>query len=140
MFRNVAYFRALGAALAAAPAAALAARGPFVSMSDALRVALQHRVSDDSHISRTKRARAAAHVFKRLDIVYMMYIQLGCSRTYTGHSPVRVPTALATLQSHRHTQDAAETTRGGALQVCFTRHLRRHAQPMRCMRLIRTLY
>ena len=54
-------------------------------------------------------------------------------------APVRVPTALATLQSHRHTQDAAETTRGGALQVCFTRHLRRHAQPMRCMRLIRTL-
>ena len=45
-------------------------------------------------------------------------------------APVRVPTALATLQSHRHTQDAAKTTRGGALQVCFTRHLRRHAQPM----------
>ena len=54
-------------------------------------------------------------------------------------APVRVPTALATLQSHRHTQDAAETTRGGALQVCFTRHLRRHAQPMRFMRLVHTL-
>ena len=60
-------------------------------------------------------------------------------------APVRVPTGtavrpLATLQrqSHRHTQDAAETTRGGALQVCFTRHLRRHAQPMRFMRLVHT--
>ena len=46
--------------------------------------------------------------------------------------PMRVPTALATLQSHTHTQDAAKTTRGGALQVCFTRHLRRHAQPKVC--------
>ena len=37
--------------------------------------------SDDSHISRTEHAQAAAHASERLDIVYMMYIQLECTGT-----------------------------------------------------------
>ena len=43
--------------------------------------ALGEPTLDDSSISRTKRARVAAHASKRLYIVYMMYIQLGCSGT-----------------------------------------------------------
>ena len=71
-------------------------------------------------------------------VIYCLY-DVYTARMQRDIAPVRVPTALATLQSHRHTQDAAKTTRGGALQVCFTRHLRRHAQPMRFMRLVHTL-
>ena len=40
---------------------------------------------------------------------------------HRGIAPVRVPTALATLQSHRHTQDDTDTAHSHALQMCSVR-------------------
>ena len=90
-----------------------------------------------SHIAHGTRTGGRSRV---QTVKYCLY-DIYTARMQRDIAPMRVPTALATLQSHTHTQDAAKTTRGGALQVCFTRHLRRHAQPMamRFMRLVHTL-
>ena len=37
-------------------------------------------------------------------------------------APVRVPTAPATLQSHRHTQNDTDTPHDHALKSCSMRH------------------
>ena len=43
-------------------------------------------------------------------------------RMHRDIAPVRVPTAPATLQSHRHTQNDTDTAHEHALQSCSMRH------------------
>ena len=43
-------------------------------------------------------------------------------RMHRDIAPVRVPTAPATLQSHRHTQNDTDTAHDHALQSCSMRH------------------
>ena len=50
---------------------------------------------------------------------------------------MHVTAVFCTLHSHRPPQTITYTTRGGALQVGFTRHLCRHARPLHCTRLSR---
>ena len=73
-----------------------------------------------------------------LRVIYYHYDEY-LARMRRDIAPVHDIATFCTLQEPQITTDDPETTRGHALQTCCTRHLRRHAQPLHCMRLDRTL-
>ena len=73
-----------------------------------------------------------------LQVIYYHYDEY-LARMRRDIAPVHDIATFCTLQEPQITTDDPETTRDHALQTCCTRHLRRHAQPLHCMRLDRTL-
>ena len=70
-----------------------------------------------SHIAHGTRTGGRSRVRTVRYCLYDVYT----ARMHRGIAPVRVPTALATLQSHRHTQDDTDTAHSHALQMCSVR-------------------